>query len=151
MLTSPMRSRATTLAAVLDLTITALFFLLSIAALVGISLTGNLPSIEGEASARSVFIVLGLVVVGVCIWTATIGIKLLQVRSWARIAGIVTFGGFVLLSLTSLVGPRPGGGGAGLLLTALVTVGDAAIVMLLLTPAAARDFAAAQPPEDPET
>ncbi len=151
MISPPVRSRATTIAAVLDLLLTALFLLLAIALIVGASTARDLP-IPGAASARNVFYFLGLVVIGVCVWTATIGIKLLQLKSWARIAGIVTFGGFVLLSLTSMFGPRGEEGDAGVFLTALVTAVDAAIVVLLLSRSSARDFAAQ--PEDlaaPET
>lgn len=145
-----MRSKATTLAAILDLFITALFFLLAVAAVIGVSVTRNFPSIEGGPSARTVFYVAALVIIGVCIWTGTIGLKLLQLRSWARVAGIVTFGGFVLLSLTSFFAPRGPGGASGLLLTSFVTACDAAIVVALLTPSAARDFAGAQPPDSIE-
>ena len=149
MLSSPLRSRATTLAAVLDLVLTGLFLLLAIAAIVGVSIAGDVPTLRGGPSARTVFYALGLVVVGVCIWTGTIGIKLLQLRSWARIAGIVTFGGFVLLSATSLVSPRGRDAGAGLFLSVLVTIIDITIVVLLLSSAAARDFATAEPPDTP--
>jgi hypothetical protein len=144
-----MRSRATTLAAVLGLALTGLFLLLSIAAVIGVSIAGDLPAINGGPSPRAIFYALALVVIGVCIWTGTIGLKLLQLKSWARIAGIVTFGGFVFLSMTSLVSPRGREGAAGFLLTLLVTILDLAIVILLLSPAAARDFAMSQPPDVP--
>jgi hypothetical protein len=147
MVSPPFRSRATTIAAVLDLALTALFLLLSIAAIVGVSITKDLPTIEGGRSPRVLFYVLALVVIGVCVWTGTIGVKLLQLRSWARIAGIVTFGGFVVLSLSSLVDPRGREWGAGFLMTLLVTMVDIAIVVLLISPESARDFTAAQPPE----
>lgn len=144
-----MRSRATTIAAVLDLALTGLFLLLAIAAIIGVSTANDLPTIDNGPSPKVLFYVLALVVIGVCVWTGTIGLKLLQLRSWARIAGIVTFGGFVVLSLSSLVNPRGREWGAGFLLTLLVTVLDIAIVVLLMSRDAASDFAAAQSPDVP--
>ncbi len=144
-----MRSRATTIAAILDLALTALFLLLAVAAIIGVSTADDLPTIDNGRSPKMLFYVLGLVVIGVCVWTGTIGVKLLQLRSWARIAGIVTFGGFVVLSLSSLVNPRARDSGAGFLLSLLVTILDIAIVVLLISPESARDFTAAQLPEVP--
>ena len=149
MASPPFRSRATTIAAVLGLALTALFLLLSIAAIVGVSIAQDLPTIDNGPSPRAVFYVLSLVVIGVCVWTGTIGLKLLQLRSWARIAGIVTFGGFVVLSLSSLVNPRGREWGAGFFLTLLVTLLDIAIVLLLMSREAASDFATAQAPDVP--
>lgn len=133
------RSTATTVAAVLIFFVTGIFALLAVAALVSAAVSGGLPQIEG---ARVVIFVFGSIVLGVCAWTATVGVKVLQLKSWARVAAVVTFGGFVLMSLTTLFSGQEAVPAASKFLSAVVTAMDAAVVVLLLTPSAGGDFRA---------
>lgn len=136
------RSTATTVAAVLIFFVTGIFALLAVAALVSAAVSGGLPQIEGAGSARVVIFVFGSIVLGVCVWTATVGVKVLQLKNWARVAAVVTFGGFVLMSLTTLFSGQEAVPAASKFLSAVVTAMDAAVVVLLLTPSAGGDFRA---------
>ena len=136
------RSTATTVAAVLTFFVTGIFALLAVAALVSAAVSGGLPQIEGAGSARVAIFVFGSVVLGVCVWTATVGVKVLQLKSWARVAAVVTFGGFVLMSVTTLFSGQASAPVASKFLSAVVTAIDAAVVVLLLTPSAGGDFRA---------
>lgn len=136
------RSTATTVAAVLIFFVTGIFALLAVAALVSAAVSGGLPQIEGARSARVVIFVFGSIVLGVCAWTATVGVKVLQLKNWARVAAVVTFGGFVLMSVTTLFSGQEAVPVASKFLSAVVTAMDAAVVVLLLTPSAGGDFRA---------
>jgi len=136
------RSTATTVAAVFIFFVTGIFALLAIAALVSAAVSGGLPQIEGARSARVAIFVFGLVVLGVCVWTATVGVKVLQLKNWARVAAVVTFGGFVLMSVTTLFSGQEAVPVASKFLSAVVTAMNAAVVVLLLTPSAGGDFRA---------
>ena len=151
------RAGTTVAAAVLDFILSGLFGLFALIAVIGgAALAGGSSDLGREfpgfggfiGAAGGAVMTMGAVLLGVCVWAIVVGVKVLQRRTWARWAAVVTFSVFAVLSLISAAssdGPTPSGfssaeAGSGAGVAVVLMLANAAIVVLLAVPSTSRDF-----------